>query len=407
MKRMIGRWMALPVAVLGCLLLAAQEVKQVSADNKSLNPESRTLSPSGMEFKLVAKDPEGHGLLCAVGAKRVLVVDGTPEQMGGAHGRLLKDLVPHVTPRTMALVGAGLAIQKGEWFYDRVDEIYRRAAPHTPERFLRECRAMAAAAGITERDAICGNFFPELFHCSGVAVRGKASADGRVIHARVLDYMRDINLQKYTVLQVFLPEGGIPWVSVGYAGFLGTVTAMNARGLAIGEMGGRGEGNWDGMPMTFLMRDVAERAETVEQALAIMRKTPRTCEYYYVVSDAKRDMAGVYATPEVFEVLRPGQQDARLPPVPEDTVMMSAGGRAKALSERLHANFGKITPAVMIEIIKRPVAMKSNLHNAVFMPETLDLWFADAGKKTPACDEPYTQVNLKAILDYYSENKGK
>ena len=358
-------------------------------------------SLTAQELKLVAKDPEGHGLLCSVGAKRVLIVDGTPEQMGGAHGRLLSDLVPHVTPNTMALVATGFAVQKGEWFYDHIDDIYRRAAPHTPERFIRECKAMAAAAGISERDALCGNFFPELFHCSGVAVRGKASADGRVIHARVLDYMRDINLQKYTVLQVFIPKDGIPWMSVGYASFLGTVTAMNERGVAIGEMGGRGEGHWDGMPMTFLMREIAERAESVGQAVEIMRKTPRTCEYYYVISDAKRNMAGIHATPEKIEVLQPGEQNPQLPPVPEDTVMFSAGGRAKALSERLHANFGKITPEIMMEMIKRPVAMKSNLHDAVFMPETLDMWFADAGKKTPACDEPYTKVNLKTILDFY------
>ena len=55
--------------------------------------------------------------------------------------------------------------------------------------------------------------------------------------------------------------------------------------------------------------------------------------------------------------------------------------------------------------IKRPVAMRSNLHNAVFMPETLEMWFADAGKKTPACDEPYTKVNLKALLDFYAAQK--
>ena len=355
------------------------------------------------EPQLVARDPQRHGVLCKVGEKRVLIVSGTPEQMGSAHGRLLADLVPQVMPRTMALVGAGLAVQKGEWFFDRIDEIYRRSSPHTPERFLRECKAMSAAAGITERDGICGNFFPELFHCSGVAVRNTASADGRVIHARVLDYMRDINLQKYTVLQVFVPEGGIPWLSVGYAGFLGTVTAMNARGLAIGEMGGRGEGNWDGMPMTFLMREIAEKAETVDQAVAIMRKEPRTCEYYYVISDAKKNMVGLCATPGKVEVLEPGQQNPLLPTVPADTVMMSGGGRPKALSERLQAQFGKITPEIMIEIIKRPVAMRSNLHNAIFMPETLDLWFADAGKKTPACDEPYTKVNLKALLDFYAK----
>lgn len=360
-------------------------------------------SAYAQEPQLVAKDPQGHGLLCKVGAKRVLIVSGSSDQMGAAHGRLLADLVPQVMPRTMALVGAGLAVQKGEWFFDRIDEIYRRSSPHTPERFLRECRAMANGAGITERDAVCGNFFPELFHCSGVAVRNTASADGRVVHARVLDYMRDINLQQYTVLQVFIPEGGIPWVSVGYAGFMGTVTAMNARGLAIGEMGGRGENHWDGIPMTFLMRDIAERAESVDQALAIMRECPRTCEYYYVISDAKKNMAGVCATPEKVDVLAPGQQNPLLPEVPPDTVMMSAGSRAKALSERLRANFGKITPELMVEIIKRPVAMRSNLHNAIFMPETLDLWFADAGKKTPACDEPYTKVNLRALLDYYAK----
>jgi len=116
-------------------------------------------------------------------------------------------------------------------------------------------------------------------------------------------------------------------------------------------------------------------------------------------------MAGVYATPSVFEVLQPGGQDPRLPAVPRDKVMISGGGRAKTLSERLHADFGKITPEGMTEIIKRPVAMRSNLHNAVFMPETLEVWFADAGRKTPACDEPYTRVNLKAILDLAAATK--
>lgn len=355
------------------------------------------------ELKIIERDPQGNGMLCQLGTRRVLFTSGTPEQMGAAHGRLLADLIPNVTPRTMALVGMGHAIRKGEWFYDRIEEIIRRSSPYTPERFLIECRAMGRAAGISERDALHANFFPELFHCSGVAVRNSATADGRVIHARVLDYMRDINLQKYTVLQVFVPEEGIPWVSVGYAGFLGTVTAMNAEGFAIGEMGGRGEGDWDGIPMTFLMREVAERAADVEAALEIMRRGPNTCEYYYVLSDAKRNMAGVYATAESFEVLLPGQQHPRLPTVPQESIMFSAGRRAEKLSERLHENFGSITPEIMMDIIRRPVAMRSNLHNAIFMPETLDMWFADAGRKTPACDEPYTKVNLRELLDYYRE----
>ncbi len=236
-------------------------------------------------------------------------------------------------------------------------------------------------------------------------MRGSASAGGKVIHARVLDYMRDIHLQKYAVVQVFLPDEGHPWMSLGYAGFLGTVTAMNARGLAIGEMGGGGEGAWDGMPMNVLLRELAEKAGTVAEALEILRETPRTCEYYYVLSDAGGQLAGIYATPSIFQVLAPGQQDPRLPTVHPDTVMFSSGGRARALSQRLGEHFGTITPETMVAIIKRPVAMRSNLHNAIFMPETGEMWFADAGRKTPACDEPYTRINLHAVLARYARDQ--
>ena len=50
------------------------------------------------------------------------------------------------------------------------------------------------------------NLFPEHFHCSGVALRGKATADGHVLHARVLDYMTEIGLQNNACVTVFMPE---------------------------------------------------------------------------------------------------------------------------------------------------------------------------------------------------------
>ena len=58
----------------------------------------------------------------------------------------------------------------------------------------------------------------------------------------------------------------------------------------------------------------------------------------------------------------------------------------------------------LIEIIKRPVAMQGNLHDAIFAPETLDMWFADAGRYTVACDEPYAHVNLRKLVEFYVEH---
>ena len=355
-------------------------------------------------LRILAREPAGHGLLCRAGPKTVVMVGGSPEQMGAAQGRLLAPRIRGLTARVMYLVGAGYSVSKNDWFFERIGEVMDRAMPYTPTRFLRECRAMAGTAGVSERDALAANFFPEMFHCSGFAVRNSATRDGMLLHARVLDYMRDIGLQEFAVVQVYVPEEHFAWMSLGYAGFIGTVTAMNEKGLAIGEMGGHGEGKWDGLPMNLLLRDVMERASTVAEAIRIIENTPRTCEYYYVVSDRNRDMAGLCCTPEKVEVLRPGVQDERLPHVPPDTVLMSAGNRAKHLSEKLTRQAGTIDVESMIRIIKRPVAMRSNLHDAVFRPETLDMWCADAGKTTPACDEPYTQVNLGVLLDFFRRN---
>ncbi|MDZ7617930.1 MAG: C45 family peptidase [Patescibacteria group bacterium] len=353
------------------------------------------------EFELVARDPAGHGLLTRCRGKKVVFFAGTPEQMGRAHGTLLANDARQLTERVLYFVGAADSLQSGIWFLDRMAEIERRTLPHIPKRFLEECDALSDAAGISRRDGRYANLFPERFHCSGVAVRGKATVDGRILHARVLDYMRDIRIQDHAIVAVYMPEGYNTWVSLGYAGFVGTVTAMNARGLAMGEMGGGGVGDWDGMPMSLLMREVMERAGTVEEGLKILRETPRTCEYYYVLSDKHRAMAAVRCTPTEFTVLEPGQQHERLPHVPEDSVFISGPGRAEALSARLVEHYGQIDPARLIEIIKRPVAMTSNLHDAIFAAETLEMWFADAGRNTLACDEPYAHFSLEALVAYY------
>ena len=359
---------------------------------------------AGPEIELVARDPAGCGLLCRSQGKTILMVAGTPEQMGTAHGVLLREQTRKLMERVLYVAGGADSIQSGTWFMDRMAEIERRTLPHLPERFVVECDALSRAVGVSSRDGRYANLFPERFHCSGVAVRGKASLDGSVVHARVLDYMRDIRLQDSAAVVVFMPEGRNAWMSLGYAGFIGTVTAMNDKGLAIGEMGGGGVGDWDGVPMSFLLRDIMERASTVEEGLGILRNSPRTCEYYYVLSDKSRAIAGVHADARQLTVLQPGQQHPELPRVPEETVLISGQGRAEALSERLQQHYGRIDVATMIEIIKRPVAMSSNLHNAIFAPETLDMWFADAGRHTVACDEPYAHCNLGELVRLYEDN---
>ena len=62
---------------------------------------------------------------------------------------------------------------------------------------------------------------------------------------------------------------------------------------------------------------------------------------------------------------------------------------------------------MLTELIKRPVAMGSNLHDAVFSPQTQEMWFADAGRETNACDEPYHRVSLPDLLRRYREERDR
>ncbi|MBQ7111343.1 MAG: hypothetical protein IJO06_08975 [Thermoguttaceae bacterium] len=372
------------------------------------NSENAESAAASTGLEVVAKTE--NGVLARLdGVRNVLILSGTPAEMGAAHGRLLGDDVREMNAR-IAAVGVAASLKTGENFAERIEEATQRTAPFVPKRFFEEMDALAAATGLEPSQVRRINTFPELFHCSGVALRGSATVGGRVLHARVLDYMRDVGLQNNAALIVYRPEGRNAWLSVSYAGFVGTVTAMNDKGLAIGEMGGAGEGKWDGLPMAYLMRRVVEECATVDEALALMRSTPLTCDYYYVLSDAAGNMAAVEAIAErdpVLRVMRPGECDPRLPGALDDCVYISGPGeRADTLFKRLNENFGKIDVPTLIETLKRPVSMKSNLHDAIFAPETLDVWFAEAGATTPACDEKYYRANLREALEFYDRENG-
>lgn len=218
-------------------------------------------------------------------------------------------------------------------------------------------------------------------------------------HGRVLDYLQGVGLEQGATVMILQPDQGHAWVNVGYAGSVGSVTAMNEKHLSIGEMGGRGEGNWDGKPMAQLMREVMEKAATLDEAIAILRKGPRTCQYYYVMADAKSKCAvGIAATPDKFEIIKPGESHPDLPHAIKDAVLMSAGDRYEALAGRVKTGHGKIDASAARDLMTRPVCMKSNIHTVLFEPGTLDFWVANADSKNVASHTRYTRYNLAELL---------
>jgi isopenicillin-N N-acyltransferase like protein len=144
---------------------------------------------------------------------------------------------------------------------------------------------------------------------------------------------------------------------------------------------------------------VMEQAGTLEEAVAIMRRGPRTCEYYYVISDGKTNRAvGIKATPDIFEVVGPGEIHPQLRHPVKDTVLLSEGDRYLKLVERTREGFGKLDAAGARALMDPPVCMNSNIHSVLFAPGALDFWVANADGKNVASRTRYTKYNLRELL---------
>jgi hypothetical protein len=354
------------------------------------------------ETKTIARC--GAGFLEEIDGYRVLHVKGTPYEIGYQQGALLREDIRENVHYLFEVKGKELKVELGGVNLLRPKRIIQGIAAqqkkHVPSRYFEEMQGIADGAAMDVQEIIVANFIPELFHCSGFALAGSATKDGKLYHGRILDYGCDWRLQEHAVLTVAEPAGRIPFVNVTYAGFVGSVTGMNAEKVSIGEMGGKGLGHWDGVPMAFLIRMVLEEARTLDQAVAIFRDHPRTCEYYFVVADGKTGRGvGMEASWDVFSVVKMGEGHPKLPEPVKDAVLLSANDRYKELVRRVKAGHGTFDAESARHLMDRPVAMKSNLHSVLFETTAGKLWVANASKEgKPAAEQPYHAFDFPALL---------
>jgi hypothetical protein len=344
----------------------------------------------------------GGGWLERIDGHLVLHVKGTPYEMGYQHGALLKDHCHEnmnylLKEKARELIKLGPLGLNPRLIVDGIVELQR---PFVPRRYFEELEGLAAGAGLPPQDVRAGNFIPELFHCSGFAVMNTATKDGTLYHGRVLDYKCDWRLQEHAVLVVAEPAGRIPSVNVTYAGFIGSVTGMNAQQISIGEMGGFGLGHWTGVPMALLVREVLETAESLEDAIGVFKNNRRTCEYFYVIADGQSNAAvGLAANWEKVVTVQPGEAHRRLPHPVRDAVLLSSGARYEQLVARTQQRHGQIDQETALRLMDRPVAMNSNLHNVLFAPASTRLWVAHASiDGRPAAEQPYQAFQLTELL---------
>ncbi len=398
-------------------------------------------------------DQEGAGKLYQVGAQLVCVMEGTPDEMGFQHGRLMG--------ARMARGATKGLLQKAVWGKGYSKEYVKaqceRMERHIPAECIAEMKGIVKglkAAGVAEisyEDIRLIDTQGEILHyppgagpqCSNFACWGRWTPDGRLLHGRNLDWTISENSQDYAVILVWRPKGGIPFMMVTWAGAVGGVSGMNAEGITIGEMTDLSTSiTYDGMPLFILMRHVLEKSSDLATAVGIVEKGPRTIGWNFVIGDGKipdaRALDTDATTCEVFapmdEKENVGDLHSPLPdavrrtnhPVCMDHLLKLAQAigprmglkiesmdQLKAalpffkmqntyqryvwLGKQIQAHPKGIDVKEALQLLSNgPVFQKDTLHSWVFDPKNQVAYVSVAGDKpaVTATRRPYTRIEL-------------
>lgn len=393
--------------------------------------------PLSIHAHLLQQD--GKGSLSDYEGAYVLHLKGTPYERGYQHGSLLKEWINH---NVVTFIDSQTASSHPRvlLFKQQLPNIL----PFIPASIMEELQGLSEGSEQPFEKLLLLNLFPEMFHCSGITVQGDATASGKLYHVRALDYSLGKDLQHSAVLMLIEPDEGYTYLNISYAGFIGCVTGMNAQKIALGEIGGHGYGSWEGMPMAFLMKEVLEKASSLEEARHLFAVTPRTCEYYYLISDGNQEKAaGVYATARQIHFIESGTNYTLLAPnplpdhgandkrflssclcsssdyqmtlydekntlialfhkQPEQCIVLTGfthPGRYPYIIQGLQESWGHITHLTLQSLLNEQTTLSSNLHNAIFLPSELKVWIAHAGHKGErAHTQKYICFDLKTLL---------
>lgn len=83
------------------------------------------------------------------------------------------------------------------------------------------------------------NMLPELIQaaCSVIGSHGEASADGKLLHLRALDFEPTAQINQFPSVIIYEPTeaGSHAFANIGYLGLIGSLTAMSKIGISVGE----------------------------------------------------------------------------------------------------------------------------------------------------------------------------
>lgn len=341
--------------------------------------------------------PAAAAELKALGIVRL---EGTPEEIGKQHGTQL-------APR--------IKIMLAEYAQNDVDPATGKPLakwlarlntmkPSLPEWYRQELAACAKVAGVDEDLLLfsqCEGDIKGLNGCTTYVAFGAATPDGKMEIGRNFDYWGLESPKSCCVVLAVLPKpgDGHAFVSVGWTGILGGWTFYNEKGLFVANNLSRGPKDWGtptvtdpkGIPTLILERIIAQKAGSIDEAIKIIKESPRMRGQALVIGQAGDAKAKI--PPRAVVVLYDG----------EEFKVIEADNGFACHSSIMASNPADIRLAIRQKgrqpySVIRSAGSSITLHSVAIRPQEHAIWIAH-GTKPSAHEGKYVKYDLKSLLE--------
>lgn len=362
----------------------------------------------------------------------VVHVYGTPYEMGFAYGTLLKDEIVQTTVEYTAYLEdmiyeyvkflpkkiAEMIIQFG--LDVALDVTWEMTRLYTPSHFIDEIKGIADASGVDEKVIRRFNLLPELIkaQCTVIGAYGDAtlnitdtSARGGLFHLRGLDWDSKAVIKRNPVITVYHPNKGNKFVNAAWPAFIGTLTGVSEAMIGIGEKVWLNDRNLDtrfGKPWTYVLRDVIQFSNTLDEALNELKVTNRTCSIHLGIGDSKsNEFRGVeYSYKELNIYDWQNQYESEGHPRLKQVVYWDKHKQPSnnpCLGSLLQENYGKLDGETIVRKVAA-VHETGDMQCAVFDYSKRKLYIANASPKDSDPDmEAYKRsflvIDLQKLFD--------
>lgn len=167
--------------------------------------------------------------------------------------------------------------------------------PYTSPRFEEEIKGWAAGSGVSEALIRRLNMLPELTKaaCTMFGAWGNATSatGGSLFQLRALDWDVNAPIKDMPAVVVYHPvEGdGHAFANIGWPGMIGSLTGYSSSSIGISEkvwLTDEDVTSRFGTPWTYVLRDVLQYANELDDALSMLANAHRTCAIHVGVGDS-------------------------------------------------------------------------------------------------------------------------